>query len=316
MDETDIDIDDGGSNNGSKRGHENLADMDDDTLAAIDMTRDQYNNSPGWVRGRLVEMRRHKNEAKEEAARYRSELDSLRGEVSGVRELAQAAAAATKAPAEDKPFVQKASEDQLRAAATRIMSLSDLARDPDVTPEERASAKDQLKNLGDYTSVLFDIQQEIADRRSNKATGTLRQELSEREGLTTARNQLVNKLFTSFGKDAIDKVSPLSQAAFAKLRAWSDQHGLTAGQVNDFMTYKAFEEAATELRSKSPGRRGADPRNSPVLGANGTRSRDGDDALESLERKGAKGDWQARRKASSMKFQRFLAENGLLDPAR
>jgi hypothetical protein len=272
------------------------------------LSQDEYNNSPAWFKERMGKMARQKNEAVQQSAAFRSELDQMRGQIQEIRNTPQPD---RQELAEEKPFLQRASETELKNAAVRIMGLQDLARDPDATPEERAQAKESLNAVGSPAEVLFNIQQEISDRKANKAAGSVRDEITQRTRATDARNALVNRLFTDFGQDAINKNSPLSKAAFAKIRGWTQEHGITADQVNDFMTHKAFQEAATELRAGAPGNRGADPRTSPVLGSNVSRQQDGNDDLAVLERRGQQGDWKARKIVAAKKLERWLEASGL-----
>lgn len=294
-------LDDGGDTGNDAGGY------DPETMGEV-LTADEYRNSPAWFRERMGHMARTKNEAKQEATSLRSEIEALRSEFGEIR--SRLSNPAPKADEPEKPFVKKATEEQLKSAATRIMGLQELARDPDASPEERAEAKKQLSGLGDAPSVLFDIQQEIADRRAAMAAGALREEFQGKSDADQARSALVNRLFTSYGADAINKESPLAKAAFGKLKTWATEYGITADQVSDFMTIKAFEEAASELRTKTPGRRGADPRQSAVMGTNGSARQDHGDIIEALERKGQKGDWKASRKASELKLNKWLDANG------
>lgn len=288
-------------------GTEQPAGYDAETMGEV-LTADEYSNSPEWFRDRLSRMAQKKQAAESERDRFRTEMDSLRNEFGQIRAKIDQPAPA--APAQDQPFLKKASEDQLKAAATRIMGLQELARDPDATPEERGKAKEQLAGLGDAASTLFDIQQEIADRRASFATGQLREEVKGQTAAQQRQSALVQRLFSSFGAEAINQNSPLSKAAFAKLRGWANDYGITADQVSEFMTIKAFEEAAHE-QSKTLGRRGADPRSSAVLGSTGSARAAQDDPIEGLLKKAEQGDFRAARKASQMKLERFFAANGI-----
>lgn len=286
---------------------------DADSMEGV-ITSDEFNNSPEWFKERMGKMARQKNEARETSDTLRSQMDTLRGEINDVRSLAQTVPEPVQDNS-DKPFVQRSSPTELRAAATKIMDLQGLSNDPDVTPEQRAAARDQLSGLGNVSEILFDIHQEIATRGNSSTKTEILGEIQQHNAATDARNALVNKLFTSFGNDAINKNSLLSQAAFAKIQGWTKEHGLTAERVDDFMTYKAFQEAASEQKSQAPGGRGADPRTSPVLGGAGANpNRSGDTELAALAKRAEQGDWKAGRKASAIKFEEFLKNSGLRAP--
>ena len=281
---------------------------DESTMGDV-LSQDEYNNSPAWFKERMGKMARQKNEAIEQSAAFRSELDQMRGQIQEIRNTPQAN---QQDVAEDKPFIKRASIAELEDTAVQIIELRDLANDPSASDEERAEARASLGKAGKSPAkLLISLQREIAERQAASAAGTVRDEFSQRTILKDRQDALVNKLFSDFGQDVVNQNSPLSKAAFAKIKAWTKEYGLTAAQVDGFMTHKAFQEAATELRAGAPGNRGADPRTSPVLGGNVSRQQDGNDDLAVLERRGQQGDWKARKVVAAKKFERWLNASGL-----
>ena len=297
-----IDDDRQDDNNATSNGY------DESTMGDV-LSQDEYNNSPAWFKERMGKMARQKNEALEQSAAFRSELDQMRGQIQEIRNTPQAN---QQDVAEDKPFIKRASIAELEDAAVQIIELRDLANDPSASDEERAEARASLGKAGKSPAkLLISLQREIAERQAASAAGSVRDEMAQNTLATEARNTLINRLFSDYGQDAINQNSPLAKAAFAKIGDWVRNGDLKKNEITDFVTRRAFQEAATELRAGAPGNRGADPRTSPVLGGNVSRQQDGNDDLAVLERRGQQGDWKARKVVAAKKFERWLNASGL-----
>jgi hypothetical protein len=267
---------------------------------------DAYANSPEWAQKRFNKFAYKNGELQRQNEALTQRLASLEGRIDAIG--TQRSASNGNTPVEDDvPFIQKAKESELHQLAKRLTGLRVLALDPDATPEQRAEAKKQLSAVEDVDSVIFDIQTELVDRRAKRAVGSLQETIETRTALEDQQRKLVTNLFTKFGKDAVDKNSELSKAAFSKLNTWAQEYGMTAEQVSDFMTYKAFEEAASELASKARTPRGADPRQQAVMGG-GERPSPSPELLASLRERGKSGDFKAARQANRLELNEYFRE--------
>jgi len=245
-----------------------------------------FDESPGWMKERFGRFSKKNRELENQARDKDQQLIAALNQIQVLEKGFQQDTASD--PVAPTP---QFSEADLLAAVEKYDGYQRVLMDPNVDEETRMDASRKLRDLPPGT--LAKVYKELADLTSKNAVSELRSELEERAQKSSVESAAMQKLFSTYGQDAVNPNSALAQKALEKLKSWQSEFGLTGQDVGGFVTAKAFEEASQELkREKSRGGRDSDPRRLAV-GAPGERGSGVASHIAAL--KGDSGDWKAAR---------------------